>query len=112
MTAFTIVGLAEPHTLTAAETEVATAAILLLASDAVPGSPALQLVGAKGDVLVPRLDSPNRLSWFKEATGIHLNQFLRAHRMEIAAALQSIAPPIEQASRLARTLQLVEESHV
>jgi len=108
VTAFAIVGLTEPHTITA-ESEVAMAAVLLLMTDAVPGSPALQLVNAKGDILVPVLTSPTRLSWFKDATGIHLNQFLRAHKLEIVAALQSIVPPIEQAGRLARMLQTTME---
>lgn len=107
MTAFTIVGLAEPHTLTA-ESEIAMAATLLLDLD-IEG---LRLIAANGDLVVPELKSPTRLSWFKDATGIHLNQFLRAHKLEIVAALQSIVPPIEQASRLARNLQRTEEAHV
>lgn len=111
MTTFAIVGLPEPHTLTA-DRDTVIAAFLILTTDAIHGSPALKLIDASGGAVVPILTAPTRLTWFRDATGIHLNQFLRAHKPEIVAALQSIVPPIEQVSRLARMLQTTEVTHV
>jgi hypothetical protein len=108
---FTIVGLPKPHTLTA-EREVAIAAFLVLVGDAIPGAPPLKLLDARGEILVPVLTASTRLAWFVGWTGIHLNKFLRAHKFEIATALQSIVPPIEQARRLSRALQSTEATHV
>lgn len=80
---FEIINPSDPYTIEAAEPAVAAAATLILCDKA-------GLSTEDGSFRMPPMIFGGQLEWFTETFGHNLEPFIKSHRSEIAAALDSV----------------------